>query len=76
MRNTYNILVGKPEEKGPLRRPRHRRDDNIRMGLREIGWEGVDWKYLAQDRDQWWALMNMVMNLRFHETQGISSLYE
>jgi hypothetical protein len=43
-------------------RPRRRWEDNIRMDLREIGWEGVDWIHLAQDRDQWWALVNTVMN--------------
>jgi hypothetical protein len=46
-------LVGKPEGKRPLGSPRRRREDNIRMDLREIGWEGVDWIHLAQDRDQW-----------------------
>jgi hypothetical protein len=45
-------LVGKPEGKRPLVRPRHRWKYNLRMGLREIGWEGVDWMYMAQDRDQ------------------------
>jgi hypothetical protein len=45
-------------------RPKRRWDDNIRMDLREIGWEGVDWIHLAQDRDQWWTLVNTVMNLR------------
>jgi hypothetical protein len=52
MRNPYTILVGKPEVKRPLRRPRHRWEDNIRMNLRKIGWEGMDWVYLPQDRDQ------------------------
>jgi hypothetical protein len=47
MRNAYNNLVGKPEGKRPLIRPRRRWEDNIRMDLREIGWEGVDWMYLA-----------------------------
>jgi hypothetical protein len=46
------------------RRPRPRRGDNIRMDFREIKWEVVDWMHLAQDRDEWWALMNTVMNLR------------
>jgi hypothetical protein len=64
MRNVYNILIGKPEEKRPLGRSRHRWEDNIRMDLREIRWEGVDWIHLAQDRDWWWALVNMVMNLK------------
>jgi hypothetical protein len=52
MRNAYNILFGKPEGKRPLGRPRRRRKANIRMDLRETGWEGVDWMHLAQDRDQ------------------------
>jgi hypothetical protein len=53
MRNAYNILVGKSEGRRSLRRPKHRWEDNIKMDLREIGWEGVDWMHLAQDRDQW-----------------------
>jgi hypothetical protein len=53
MRNTYNILVGKPEGKRPLGIPRRRWEDNIRMDLVEIGWECVDWMHLAQDRDNW-----------------------
>jgi hypothetical protein len=63
-RNAYRILVGKPEGKRPLRRSRCRCEDDIRMDLREIGWGGIDWIDLAQDRDQWRALVNMVMNLR------------
>jgi hypothetical protein len=58
--------VGKPEEKGPLGRPRRRWVDNIKIDLREIGWDGVDWIDLSQDRDQWRALMYTVMNLRVH----------
>jgi hypothetical protein len=58
IRNEYKILVGKPERKRPIRRPRCRWENNIRMGLRGQGWEGVDWMDLAQDRDQWWALVN------------------
>jgi hypothetical protein len=58
------LLVGKPEGKRPLGRPRHRWMDNIKMDLREIGWDGKDWIDLAQDRDQWRALVNTVMNLR------------
>jgi hypothetical protein len=61
--NAYRILVGKPEGKRPLGRPRRRWVDNIKMDLREIGWGGVDWIDLAQDRDQWRALVNTVMNL-------------
>jgi hypothetical protein len=59
-RNAYRILVGKPEEK----RPRCRWMDNIKMDVRKIGWDGMDWIKLAQDRDQWRALVNTVMNLR------------
>jgi hypothetical protein len=63
-RNAYRILVGKTEGKRPLGRPRRRWVDNIKMDLRKIGWDGRDWIELAQDRDQWRALVNMVMNLR------------
>jgi hypothetical protein len=63
-RDAYRILVGKPEGKRPLERPRRRWEDNIRMDLREIGWGGMDWIDLAQDRDKWRALVNTVMNLR------------
>jgi hypothetical protein len=56
--------VGKPEGKRPLRTPRRRWEDNIRMDLREIGWIGMDWIDLAQDRDQWRALVNTIMNLQ------------
>jgi hypothetical protein len=62
MRSAYKILVGKPESKRLLRKCRHRWGD-IRMDLREMGWEGVDCIHLSQDRDQWWFLVNMVMNL-------------
>jgi hypothetical protein len=58
-RNAYRILVGKP-----LGRPRRRWVDNIKMDLREIGWDGMEWIDLAQDRDQWRALVNTIMNLR------------
>jgi hypothetical protein len=58
------ILVGKPEGKRPLGRPRHRWEDNIKMDLREIELGGMDWIDLAQDRDQWRALVNTAMNLR------------
>jgi hypothetical protein len=63
-RNAYRILVGKPEGKRPLGRPTRRWVDNIKMDLREIGWDGTDWIDLAQDRDQWRALVSTVMNLR------------
>jgi hypothetical protein len=60
----YRILVGNPEGKRPLGRPRRRWVDNIKMDIREIGWDGGDWIDLVQDRDQWRALVNAVMNLR------------
>jgi hypothetical protein len=63
-RNAYRILVGNPEGKRPLGRPRRRWVDNIKMDLREIGWDGGDLIELAQDRDQWRALVRAVMNLR------------
>jgi hypothetical protein len=63
-RNTYRILVGKPEGKRPLGRPRRKGVNNIEMDPREIGWDGMDWIDLAQDRDRWRALVNTVMNLR------------
>jgi hypothetical protein len=63
-RNVYRLLVGKPEGKRPLRRPRHRWVDNIKMDLVEIGWGDVDWIGLTQDRDKWRALVNSVINLR------------
>jgi hypothetical protein len=62
--NAYSILVGKPERKRPLGRPRFRWVDNIKMDLRETEWGGMGWIDLAQNRDQWRALVNMVMNLR------------
>jgi hypothetical protein len=58
--HAYRILVGKPEGN----RPRRRWVDNIKMDLREIGWDGMDWIDLIQDGDQWRALVNAVMNLR------------
>jgi hypothetical protein len=64
MRNAHSILVGKPKGKRPLGRHWSRWEDNIKMDLKEIGWEVVDCIYLAQDRDQWRAVVNKVMNLR------------
>jgi hypothetical protein len=63
-RNAYRLLVGKPEGKRPLGRPRRRWVDNIRMDLLEVGWGGVDWIDLAQDRNRWRAPVNSVLNLR------------
>jgi hypothetical protein len=63
MRNVYKILVGKPERKRPLRKPRHRLECIITTRFRETGWEAVDWIHL-QDMDQWHAHVNTVMNLQ------------
>jgi hypothetical protein len=63
-RNVYRVLVGKREGKRPLGRPRRRWEDGIKMDLREIGWGGMEWIHLAQDRDRWRAVVNAVMNLR------------
>ena len=63
-RGVYRVLVGKPEGKRTLRRPKRRWEDNIKMDLQEVGCGGMDWIELAQDRDRWWALVSTVMNLR------------
>jgi hypothetical protein len=63
-RKVYKVLVGKPEGKRPLGRPRRRWEDGIRMDLREIDLGGGDWIRLAQDRDRWRAVVSAVMNLR------------
>jgi transposase len=63
-RNAYRILVGKPEGKRPLGRPRRRSVDNVRIDLRDTGLGGMVWVDLAQDRNQWRALVNAVMKLR------------
>jgi hypothetical protein len=63
-RGVYRVLVGKPEGRTPLGRPRHRWEDNIRIDLRKVGCGFVDWMELAQDRDRWRALVSAVMNHR------------
>ena len=63
-RGVYRVLVGKPEGKKPLGKPRRRWEDNIKMALQEVDCGGMDWIELAQDRDRWRALVNAVMNLR------------
>ena len=68
----YRVLVGKPEGRRPLGRPRRRWEDNIRIDLREVGCGCVDWMELAQDRDRWRALVSTVINLRVHKMRGIS----
>jgi hypothetical protein len=69
-RNAYRLLVGKPEGKKPLRRPRRRWVDNIRMDLGEVGWGDVDWIGLAQDRNRRRALVNWELNLRVARNAG------
>jgi hypothetical protein len=64
VRSAYNILVGRPEGRRPLGRPRRRWEDNNKMDLTEIGFGDVDWIHWAQDRDRWRAIVNTVMNLR------------
>ena len=63
-RGVYRVLVGKPEGKRPLGRPRRRWVDNITMGLQEVGCGYMDWIGLVEDRDRWWTLVSAVMNLR------------
>jgi hypothetical protein len=66
-RNALRFLVGKPEGKRPLGRPRLRWEVNITMDLREIGWGGMDWIHLAEDRDEQMALVNTVIKFRVHK---------
>jgi hypothetical protein len=69
-RNVYRVLVGKPEGKRTLGRLRRRWEDGIKVDLREIGWGGVEWIQLAQDRDRWRAVVSAVMNLRVLAPRG------
>ena len=62
-RGVYRVLLGKPEGKRPLGRPRHRWDDKIKIDLQEVGYGGLDWIELTQDRERWWAFVNAVMKL-------------
>jgi hypothetical protein len=71
-RGVYRVLVGKPEGKRPLGRPRRRWEDNIKMDLQKVECEVLDWIGLAQDRDRWRALLNAAMKLRAHDMRGIS----
>ena len=71
-RGEYRVLVGKPEGKRLMGRPRRRLEDNIKMDLQEVGGGCGDWMELAQDRDRWRALVSTVMNLRVPKMRGIS----
>ena len=71
-RGVHRVLVGKPEGKRPLGRPRHRWEDNIKIDIQEVGMGCGDWMELAQDRDRWRALVSTVMNLRVPKMGGIS----
>jgi len=62
-RGMYRVLVGKCEDKRPLGRPRHRWEENIKMVLQEVGCGCMDWIEMPQNRERWWALVNVVMNL-------------
>jgi len=62
--DTYRDMLGRPDRMRPLARSRHRWNDNIKVDLQEVRWGGMDWIILAQDRDRWRALVDVVMNLR------------
>jgi hypothetical protein len=63
-RGAYRVLVGRPEGRSPLGRPRRRWEGNIKINLQEVGWGDMEWIDMAQDRDRWRAVVNAVMNLR------------
>jgi hypothetical protein len=69
-RDAYRILVGRPEGRRPLGRPRRRWENNVKMDLQEMGWGGMDWIDMAQDRDRWRAVVSAVMNLRVPQNAG------
>ena len=71
-RGVHRVLVGKPEGKRPLGRPRRKWEDNIKMDLQEVGGSCGGWMELAQDRDRWRALVSMVRNFRVPKMRGIS----
>jgi hypothetical protein len=71
-RGAYRVLVRRPEGRRPLGRPRRRWEDNIKIDLQEVGWGGMDWIDMAQDRDRWRAIVNAVMNLGVSKPRGIS----
>jgi hypothetical protein len=63
-RGAHRVLGGRPEGRRPLGRTSHRWEDNIKINLKVVGWRGMDWIALAQDRERWWAFVNAEMNLR------------
>jgi hypothetical protein len=69
-RNVHRLLVGKPQGKIPLGKPRRRLVDNVRLDFGDMGWNGMDWIELAQDRDQWMILVNTIMNVWVHKILG------
>jgi hypothetical protein len=69
-RGAYRILVGRPEGRRPLGRPRRSWEENIKMDLQDVGWGGMDWIEMAQDRDRWRAVVNAVMNLQVSIKRG------
>jgi hypothetical protein len=69
-RGVNRVLLGKPEGKRPLGRPRHRWEDNIMVELQQVECGGIDWIGLVQDRERWWGLANAVMNLRVQQNAG------
>jgi hypothetical protein len=75
LRGAYRVLVGKPEGRRPLGRPRRRWEDNIKTDLREVGWGYVDWIGLAQDRDRWRALVSAGDKIEKNEMGGACSAY-
>jgi hypothetical protein len=72
-RGTYRIFVGKPGGKRPLGRPRHKWKNTIQMDLKEVGWGGIGWIDLSQDRDRWWVLMNTVMKALYDPAEACST---
>jgi hypothetical protein len=68
--NTQRVLVGKSDGKGPLVEPRHKWEDNIKLYIKEIDLDVMDWINVAQDRDKWWHVVNMVMNLQVAQNAG------
>ena len=69
-RHECTVLVGRPEGKKPLVKPRHKWENKSKLDLQEVGWGGMDWINLTQDRDRWQALVNAVMNERVQPTEG------